>query len=226
MSRFITEAKTLAKFNHPNIVKVQTVFEANNTAYMIMEYVEGRSLQDAFRFRQLEDEESLKRILFALLDGVDGIHNSGFIHRDIKPANIYLRSNDTPILLDFGSARQALGVRTHTLTALVTPGYAPFEQYDTSQQLDKQGAWTDVYALGATFYCAISGKGPPDAMTRANALFDGNDTLEPAMVVGKGKYSTSFLHAIDRALSFRAQARPQSISEWHAMFVGAPATGS
>ena len=132
LSRFVSEAKTLAKFDHPHIVKVQTVFELNNTAYMVMAYEEGRSLEEAYRFRQMSDEAELKRMLFALLDGVEVIHAAGFIHRDIKPANIYLRPDNSPVLLDFGSARQALGVRTKTLTALVTPGYAPFEQYDTS----------------------------------------------------------------------------------------------
>ncbi len=158
LKRFVTEAQTLAKFRHPNIVLVYSVFEANNTAYMVMEYVEGRTLEDALRFKRIEGEAEFRRIILALLDGLDLIHKEGFIHRDIKPENIYLRDDGTPVLLDFGSARQAVGGKTRTLTALVSPGYAPYEQYDSSRQSeDKQGPWTDIYALGATLYRAVTG---------------------------------------------------------------------
>lgn len=215
VNRFIIEAQTLAKFRHPNIVQVLAVFEANNTAYMVMEYVKGSTLEDALKSKTIQGEEELKRILFAILEGLERIHNGGYIHRDIKPDNIYLREDETPVLLDFGSARQAIGAQTRTLTALVSPGYAPLEQYDNSTDGErKQGPWTDIYALGATLFRAIVGKGPPDAMQRVNAMVGGTDPYTSMTELGKGKFSESFLRAIDYALAFHPEERPQSIAEW------------
>lgn len=215
LHRFINEAQTLVKFRHPNIVQVVAVFEANNSAYMVMEYVKGRTLEDAFKHKKIEDEDDLKRVIFAVLEGLELIHNAGFIHRDIKPDNIYLREDGTPVLLDFGSARQAIGAQTRTLTALVSPGYAPLEQYDNSTEGEgKQGPWTDIYALGATLYRAVVGKAPPDAMQRVNAMVGGKDPYLSVAELGEGRYSESFLRAIDYALAFHPEERPQSIAEW------------
>jgi hypothetical protein len=221
LKRFITEAQTLAKFRHPNIVLVYSVFEANNTAYMVMEYVEGRTLEDALRFKKIQGEADFKRIILALLDGLELIHNEGFIHRDIKPENIYVREDGTPVLLDFGSARQAVGGKTRTLTALVSPGYAPYEQYDSSRGGEtKQGPWTDVYALGATLYRAVSGNGPIDAMARVNAAMAGEDLFQRASSIGKSAYSPTFLAAIDWALALRPPDRPQTIDVWRQALAG------
>jgi serine/threonine protein kinase len=221
LGRFITEAQTLAKFRHPNIVLARSVFEANNTAYMVMEYVKGRTLEDALRFKNIEGELEFKRITFAILDGLELIHKEGFIHRDIKPENIYLRADGTPILLDFGSARQAVGGKTRTLTALVSPGYAPFEQYDNSRQSeDKQGPWTDIYALGATLYRAVTGHGPSDSLQRMSAVVDNKDTYQPLVPVDGRAYSSAFLGAIDWALEFKPGNRPQSIEDWRKALSG------
>ena len=215
LNRFINEAQTLAQFRHPNIVLVHSVFEANGTAYMVMEYEKGESLEQAYNLHRLGTEEELLGILFPLMDGLQRIHESGFVHRDIKPKNIYLRDDGRPVLLDFGSARQALGVETRTLTTLVSPGYAPFEQYNATRESDKQGPWTDIYALGATIYRGMAGKSPVDALARANAKLEGHDDiLEPAVEVGKDKFSRPFLEAIDRALAFAPEERPQSIAAW------------
>ncbi|MFT5447560.1 MAG: serine/threonine protein kinase [Gammaproteobacteria bacterium] len=212
LTRFIEEAQTLARFNHPNIVPVRSVFEANNTAYMIMDYVEGLSLSRAIRSPRYSSETELKKLILQLIDGVEQIHKAGFIHRDIKPDNIFLQNDGVPVLLDFGSARQSTGART--LTALVTPGYAPFEQYDTSNESDRQGPWTDIYALGALLYRAVVGRPPADAMARMTAKLDGKELLEPASKVAMGNYSPEFLQAIDSALAFRPADRPQSIAQW------------
>ncbi|MDX1430877.1 MAG: serine/threonine-protein kinase, partial [Gammaproteobacteria bacterium] len=218
LSRFITEAQTLAQFRHPNIVLVHSVFEANNTAYMVMEYERGESLEEAFNFKKLQTEEELLGLLFPLMSGLERIHEAGFVHRDIKPKNIYLRDDGRPVLLDFGSARQALGVETRTLTTLVSPGYAPFEQYNATRDSDKQGPWTDIYALGATVYRGIAGKSPVDARTRANAKREGRtDVLESAQQAGKGRFSEQFLAAIDWSLCFAPEERPQSIADWRSM---------
>ena len=215
LNRFIAEAQTLAQFRHPNIVLVHSVFEANGTAYMVMEYEKGESLEEAYKLNRLATEEDLLALLYPLMDGLERIHESGFVHRDIKPKNIYLRDDGRPVLLDFGSARQALGVETRTLTTLVSPGYAPFEQYNATRESDKQGPWTDIYAMGATIYRGMSGKSPVDALARANAKLEGTkDILEPAVDLGKDKFSVQFLEAIDMALRFSPEERPQSIAAW------------
>jgi hypothetical protein len=219
LDRFLSEARTLARFQHPNIVGVHSVFEANNTAYMVMEYEQGRSFGAVLREPDSCREEKLRDLLMPLLDGLEQVHEAGFVHRDIKPNNLFVRDDGSPVVLDFGSARQALGVETRTLTSLVSPGYAPFEQYNASRDGDKQGPWTDIYALGATLYRAVTGKGPVDALTRAGAILKGHkDVLIPATMAGAGRYSERFLEAIDRALTFQPEARPQSIAEWRVMF--------
>ena len=218
LSRFLTEARTLAKFRHPNIVLVHSVFEANNTAYMVMEYEQGRSLDDALKFRKVEGEAALKAMVWPLLEGLELMHEAGFIHRDIKPGNIYIRADDTPVLLDFGSARLALGGQTRTLTTLVSPGYAPFEQYETGSDGGRQGPWTDLYSLAATLYMAVLGHGPPDAVTRANARLEGRpDPLIPSRIAAPPGYTPAFLHAIDAALAFQAADRPKNVAQWRNM---------
>jgi serine/threonine protein kinase len=213
LERFVSEGRTLARFDHANIVRVMAVFEANNTAYLVMRYEEGTTLGDALKGRQTLDEDRLLGILLPLLDGLELVHAEGFIHRDIKPANIFLRADGSPVLIDFGSARQALGHETRTLTTLVSPGYAPFEQY--SNRSGEQGPWTDIYSLAATMYRGIAGLSPPDAVDRSHRLHgDEPDPLVPAVEVGKARYSPAFLQSIDWGLRFRRQDRPQSIAPW------------
>ena len=126
LTRFIKEAQTLAKFNHPNIVRVMAVFELNGTAYMVMAYERGQDLKHLFSRPGVRTEQNLKRIVGPIIDGLAEVHRRGYIHRDIKPANILLRDNGTPVLLDFGSARPSTADHTQNLTALVSVGYAPF----------------------------------------------------------------------------------------------------
>ena len=161
------------------------------------------------KFRRVHTQTQLHRVLFALLDGVEEIHRAGFIHRDIKPENIYVRGDGVPLLLDFGSARQSIGDKTKTLTALVSPGYAPYEQYTGAEEGDKQGPWTDIYALGATMYRAVTGRGPIDAAKRAHALLEiRSDPLIPAVELQVPDFDSNFLCAIDHALRFRSGDRP------------------
>lgn len=217
LDRFLAEARTLAKFKHPAIVRVLSVFESNNTAYMVMEYQEGRSLQQILERRRTLPEPELAAITRPLLDGLELIHASGFIHRDVKPSNIFVHDNGHPVLLDFGSARQALGEQTQTLTSVVSPGYAPFEQYYSKS--DRQGPWTDIYGLGATLYRSISGLQPMAAIDRSEAILKAErDVFVTASEIGEGRYSPTFLAAVDASLHFNEKKRPQTIAEWRALF--------
>ena len=220
LERFLEEARTLGLFNHPNIVRVRNVFQSNNTAYMVMDYELGESLQDILNRRKILDEEDIGTVIFPIIDGMKQVHAHGFIHRDIKPANIFIRVDGDPVLLDFGSARQSLSEQQQSLTSIFSKGYAPIEQYNTED--DAQGAWTDIYAFGATMYRAVAGVPPSDAINRSSALsLAARDTYVPAVEIGAGRYSPSLLEAIDAAMQFRHEDRPQTITEWQSSFANA-----
>jgi serine/threonine protein kinase len=218
MERFIREARTLSKFNHNNIVRVHYVFEENNTAYMVMSYEHGVSFHEKLVKDGQPNEDELRDMLLGLLDGMEVLHEAGFIHRDIKPGNVFIREDGTAILLDFGSARQAIGEETMTLTKVATPGYAPFEQYYGKS--DVQGPWTDIYALGATCYRAITGEPPMDSTFRNR--YTGEDAIKEIwneLDKHNKKYSTFLLRAIEHSLRSNFKERPQSVKEWRAMLV-------
>ncbi|MCI0506341.1 MAG: protein kinase [Gammaproteobacteria bacterium] len=219
LERFLVEARTLAKFNHPAIIRVVSVFEHNKTAYMVMEYEEGDDLAIAYMEKAPFGEQQLLNIFIPIIEGLALVHGAGFIHRDIKPSNIYLRHDGTPVLLDFGSARQTIGSRTRALTSLVTAGYAPFEQYNESE--DAQGAWTDIYGLGATLYFCMTGNKPADAMERGAALLKKKrDIYQPLSQMENLPYSQAFKAAVDYALMFHAEDRPQNALEWTQKLTG------
>ena len=199
LERFLEEARTLGQFKHPNIVRVRNVFEANNTAYMVMEYELGESFQEILNRRKTVEETDIKSIMFPIIDGMKVVHAAGFIHRDIKPANIFLRVDGEPVLLDFGSARQSVEQDNQSLTSIFSRGYAPIEQYNSGEET--QGPWTDIYALGATMYRAVAGVPPADAVDRSAAIAQiEKDTYVPIVEIGQGKYSDDFLQAVDHAL--------------------------
>ncbi len=218
LDKFVTEARTLAKLSHENIVRVSSVFDHNNTAYIVMDFEKGKSLSELIKAGVVFDENMIKHLASSLLDGLGFVHNKGFIHRDIKPANVIIRPDSSPVLLDFGSARDAMK-QTKKLTSLVTHGYTPFEQYNASG--DQQGPWSDIYALAATFYHMITGRKPVEAMARASQLMNGGaDPYEALANIKKGEYSASFLQAIDIALCFKIEDRPQSAAEWKQLLLG------
>ncbi|MDX2308862.1 MAG: serine/threonine-protein kinase [Hyphomicrobium sp.] len=208
LDRFIDEAQTLAKFTHPNIVRVYRYFKANNTAYMVLHFEEGQSLKSWLKsLGRAPRQKELDQIIAPLLDALEIIHGADFLHRDIAPDNIIIRKDGSPVLIDFGSARGEIAAHSKTVSALVKPGYSPYEQYAETGK--RQGPWTDIYALAATLYHAVTGKRPPDAPSRMV-----KDDLAPAKDVAIGAYRQGFLAAIDRALSLQIDDRPQTIKAW------------
>jgi tetratricopeptide (TPR) repeat protein len=212
LERFRQEAKTLVTFRHSNIVTVYRYFEANGTAFLVMAYEDGESLARILERAGTLSESEINEILAPLLSGLEHVHAAGFLHRDIKPGNIYIRRDGSPVLLDFGAARQALGGRSQSLTSIVSAGYAPFEQYTTR---GRQGPWTDIYAFGGVLYRAVTGERPPDSPDRIR-----NDPYVPAIRAAAGKYSETLLRAIDAALEVDEEKRPQSVADWRALLEG------
>lgn len=212
LERFLQEARTLARFGHPHIVRVNRFFGANNTGYMVMDYEDGESLHQALKQEPPMAERQLRELLFPLLDGLHAVHQAGFLHRDIKPSNIFLRKSGGPVLLDFGSARMALGDSTKTLTAVLTPGFAPLEQYAGDGH---QGPWTDIYALGGVLYRAFLGENPPDAVSRLR-----NDPVPAKLASLIGRVSAPTLRAMEWALQVDEKLRAQSVPDWRGVFEG------
>ena len=221
LDRFRMEAETLVAFRHPNIVTVFRYFPANGTAYLVMEYQDGKTLGELIHPDRALSEDEILEVIFPLLDGLEQVHKAGFMHRDIKPANIFIRNDGKPVLIDFGAARQAIGGHSQGLTSIVTAGYAPYEQYDSETE---QGPWTDIYAIGATLYRCITGERPVEAPRRAGAVMRNNaDPMKSAANAAKGKYSDRLLNAIDASMAVLEQDRPQSVAALRDMLRGSPA---
>ncbi len=208
---FVNEARLLAQFDHPALVKVHRFWEANGTAYMVMPFYEGPTLRAALaKLGHPPDERWLRRLLNPLLDALSVLHAAHCFHRDVAPDNILLTSAG-PLLLDFGAARRMIGATNQNLTVILKPGYAPIEQYGQVTSLG-QGPWTDIYALACVMYCAITGKVPMASIERFIA-----DRLEPVSKLAAGRYDTNFLKAIDAGLAVKPEDRPQNIAEFRAL---------
>jgi serine/threonine protein kinase len=207
--RFVTEGRTLASLHRvPAIVQVFDFLESNGTAYIVMELLHGETLEDCIARQGKLKPDEIDRILWPLLDGLERVHNAGFLHRDIKPANILLDGAGHPTLIDFGASRAAMAGRTTALTAIFTPGYAAPEQMTSA----KQGPWTDVYALAATLYHAITGKPPASAFDRMLS-----DSYEPLTQVAPPGFAPGILTGVDAGLAVAARDRPQTIAGWRPM---------
>ena len=219
LESFLKEAKTLVQFKHQNIVQVLTYFEHNETAYLVMEYEIGQDLNSYYKDHPYPTETDLLAIFTPVNEGLAVVHQHGFIHRDIKPDNIYIREDQSPVLLDFGAARDVVKTKSDQLTRILTEGYAPYEQFNPAWA--NQGPWTDIYALGATLYVGIAGRKPVSASKRAAAYMkQGEDPYVSAQQATDKNYNPSFLAAIDKALAFHPEDRPQSLDEWNQMLNG------
>ncbi len=203
LERFVDEARALASFRHPNIVKVLRYFKENGTAYIVMDYESGDPLKHWVMQQRGLDQAALLQLVFPLLDGLEAVHKLNFLHRDIKPDNIYIRADGSPVLLDFGAARRVSA--DHDMTNIVSPGFAPFEQYHSK---GNQGPWTDLYSLGAVLYWMTTGRKPLEAAARVR-----EDTMPKAVdVASRAAFGEPLLQAIDWALQPHEKDRPQSVA--------------
>lgn len=204
LKQFLDEARLLAQLaqlNHPNIVRVRTFFEANGTGYMVMDYYRGMDLAELTKQNGKLQAKTARWVMMPILDGLHEVHARGILHRDIKPQNIYITERKQPVLLDFGAARVVLNAQSRGLTAVRTPGYAPYEQ----EVGGKQGPWTDIYACGATLYFLLSGKVPPSAFDRKS-----RDELVPLEHL-VSTIPPGLSEAIMRALAIEPEQRPQDV---------------
>lgn len=204
MKCFFEEGRTLASISHPNVVKVLNFFRANETVYMVMQYERGRTLQELIRTRGgAMSEAFVRRVFVELLNGLREVHARKLLHFDIKPANIYIRLDESPLLLDFGAARQALANDRPKLSPMYTPGFAAPEQYYDRANL---GPWTDIYSIGASMFACLAGQSPPsaDERLRSNKLLSAKKSC-PA------HYSDRLLEIVDWCLELEYRDRPQSV---------------
>ncbi|HRP25761.1 MAG TPA: serine/threonine-protein kinase [Thauera sp.] len=204
MKCFFEEGRALAKLMHPNVVRVLNFFRANGTVYMVMQFERGRTLHDYIQRHRGQLKEMFIRAVFArMLNGLREVHAHKLLHLDIKPSNIYLRMDGTPVLLDFGAARQTLLSDQPVLKPMYTPGYASPEQYD---KRDNLGPWTDIYSVGASLYASITGSAPPRADERSV-----KDSLQPLARTHADRYAPQLLELVDWCLQLDPLARPQSV---------------
>ena len=212
---FVNEARLLARFDHPSLVKVYRFWEDNATAYMVMPYLQGITLRDARKaMAHAPDEAWIRGVIEPMLDALELLHREGVYHRDIAPDNILLPPEGAPILLDFGAARHVISDRTQSLTAILKPSYAPIEQYAEMTQM-RQGPWTDVYALGAVMHFLLFGV--PPAPATARAMHDDAEPIEQRVVPG---VSRRLLDAVGWTLRVRPTERPQNVAELRAALKG------
>ncbi|MGR8935501.1 MAG: serine/threonine protein kinase [Gammaproteobacteria bacterium] len=215
LNQFLQEARTLAQFNHPHVVRVREFFRQNETAYLVMDYYEGISLEEYVQRKGGKITEQIAlNLMRPVLDGLSVVHQKGFLHRDIKPSNIYLTKSGAPILLDFGAARFALNQNSQTLTVILSGGFAPFEQYIAKGQ---HGPWIDIYACGATLYAVTTGVLPQDALSRFQ-----NDELRPPIELAP-ELTPNFNRALMQALAMDHKQRPQTAQELKIQLCSRPA---
>ncbi len=204
MKCFFEEGRALAKLSHPNVIRVLNFFRANDTVYMVMEYEQGRTLQEFIqKNRSVITENFMRNVFTKLLNGLREVHSHKLLHLDLKPSNIYMRHDTTPVLIDFGAARQTLALDTPMLKPMYTPGFASPEHYAQRELL---GPWSDIYSVGASMYACLAAAAPQAADARQL-----KDRLVPALTRWEGDYSKQLLETIDWCLCLNHLDRPQSV---------------
>jgi serine/threonine protein kinase len=212
---FVNEARLLARFDHPSLVKVYRFWEDNATAYMVMPYLQGVNLRDTRRAMLMPPDEAwIRSVLGPMLDALEQLHGEGVFHRDVAPDNILLPPSGAPILLDFGAARRVISDRTQSLTAILKPSYAPIEQYAEMTGM-RQGPWTDLYALGAVMHFLLFGV--PPAPSTARAVQNDAVPIENRVIPGVSK---RFMSVVAWMLGVRPLERPQSVAQLRAALRG------
>jgi serine/threonine protein kinase len=204
LKAFLEEARLLARFRHRNIVHVRRFFELHGTGYIVLDFERGDTLGERMDAKTLSELE-LRDILNGMIAGLEVVHARAILHRDLKPSNVILRDDGSPVLIDFGAARDFHDRNSRSVTAIASPGYSSPEQYGVGGQ---QGPWTDIYALGAIAYRAISGAAPADSLRRLR-----KDPLVPATEAGKEKYDIALLRTIDWMLKIDEAERPASVEQ-------------
>jgi len=213
MRSFINEARLLAQFKHPALIDVLRFWEENGTAYMAMPYYRGSTLRELLRRDGfLCDEAWLRHLIQPILSGLQAMHRENCFHRDISTDNIIVLANGNPVLLDFGAARRIVAAPDQFATIILKPGFAPVEQYSDDIATAPQGPWTDIYALCAVCYLAISGRMPTTSVARIM-----RDPLIPLVSMDLPGFTANFLAAIDKGLSVRPEDRPQTIKDFVAL---------
>ncbi len=206
---FFEEGRALARIAHPNVVSVINFFRANETVYMVMAYESGRSLQEHILRRRdkgekpLVSERFIRKMFNMVMNGLREVHTNKLLHLDLKPANIYLRMDGTPILLDFGAARQTLKTDMPKLYPMYTPGFAAPELYVKNSNL---GPWTDIYSIGASMFACMVGAPPQPADQRKT-----NDKMEAHYKKLEGTYSAELIDVVRMCLKLDPLERPQSV---------------
>ena len=207
LSDFLEEARTLASVGHQkNVVRILRFFQHRGTGYIVMEFVPGCELTDEIHEHNGRIEtERLYELFVGLMNGLEKVHSSGYLHRDLKPSNIRVNTDGQPVIIDFGTARQNVSAKSRPMTAILTVGYAPIEQYSSN---DEQNFYTDIYALGAVAYCALRGAPPPEATLRRK-----QDPYQPLAPHAIGELEETLFSIIDWSLKPDEEDRPQSIAE-------------
>ena len=213
LKSFEKEARTLANFEHKNIVGVRTTFKENNTAYFVMPFEKGQDLSKYLKSinRKLTEDEIIN-IAIPILNGLKELHNHNLLHRDIKPENIFMRDKGMPMLIDFGAAREAIASKSQDLTQILTPKYAPPEQYESDRS--KQGPWTDIYSLGMVLYRLITGEdatnipASPDRV--ASYIYEDDDPLQK---IESDQYSQGLINIVEKMTKLNRRDRPQNCNE-------------
>ncbi len=218
---FLAEARLLAQFRHPGLLEVLHFWEQNGTAYMVMPFYEGRTLDQVLaNAAHVIDEAWLKSVIRPVLDALEHMHGEDCYHRDVSADNILIRPDGKALLLDLGAARRVIGESDRALTVMLKPGYAPIEQY-ADDPACRQGPWTDIYAVAAVLHHAVTNRMPPASASRVM-----HDSLPSLAALAPPGYSPRFLEAIDRGLSIRPEQRPRTVGEFRSLlFAASPEDG-